>query len=273
MQENGFLSAYQVFFIVLVVLVIVFTILRVMAVKQYRLTRTGDAEESTLASLGDMLSNTHMSLFDVTYLVIFILTQSLGLSYLHLLMGSGNLSLPLLVIAVLLLLVFVVFLGFTVRGRAYRRTEMILKDHQTLGHEDWIIRKHVAELVYEREGDDHSRAEVARTTLENLKRKENRTGDAVRQIMLNPEQLKDIGRMKTPPSRWKSYRGSLLVLVVFAVILLYFVSGFISGLMSQYDLFMNGLPIVLLLMLVQTICLGLETRKAERERRKVLFGL
>ena len=258
MQSSGFLSSFQMLFIVLVILLIVITILRLMAVKQYRLKRKGDAEESILASLGDMLSNTRMSLFDVIHIGIFILTQSLGLSYLGLLVGHSNLQLPLLVVAVVLILVYGGFLFRTVRGKAYRRTERILDDHQSLGHEDLVIRKHLAELLRESEGDDFTRGEVARATLENLKGKENRTGDAVRQIMENPEQLRDIKPMKIPPRLWKSLRGSLLILVVFAVFLLYFAYSYISGSMSYYDVFMNGLALFFVMMLLLILCLCVE---------------
>jgi len=261
------------FFVALVILLIGITILRLIAVKQYRLNRKGDAEESILASLGDMLSNTRMSLFDVIHIGIFILTQSLGLSYLGLLVGRSNLQLPLLVVMVVLILVSGVFLFHTVRGKAYRRTEMILNDHQTLGHEDWVIRKHLAELIHECDGDDFARVEIVRVTLENLRGKENKTGDAVRQIMKNPEQLREIKRMKKPPSLWKSLRCSLLVLVVFVIYLLYFAYSFISGAMSQFDLYMNALPVSLLLILILSLCLCVETPKAQAANRKARLGI
>ena len=260
-------------FIVLVILTIVFTILRLLAVKQYRLKRKGDAEDSMLASLGDMISNTRISVFDVIFFMIYIPVISLGLSNLGLLVGNENLQLPLLVVAVGLILVFEVFLFHTVHGKAYRRTEKILDDHQTLGFEDWVIRKHLAELIRESEGDDFTHAEVARNTLENLKGKENRTGDAVRQIMENPEQLRDSEPMKIPPSLWKSLRGSLLILVLFAIVLVYFVYSYLSGVMPYYDFFMNGLALFLVMMLVLVLCLCVETPNARKANRKARLGI
>lgn len=227
MQASGFQSAIQMFFVALVILLIGFAILRWMAVKQYRLKRKGEAEDSILASLGDMISNTRMPLFDNIFLGIFIIAQSITYSYLILLVGYENLLPPVLIFAIVLILVSVVFLFYTVRGKAYRRTEQILTDHQGIGHEDLIIRKHLAELLRESESDNFARVEVSKAILENLMEKENKTGDAVRHIMENPEQLRDIEHMKTLPSIWRSFRCSLLVLIVFTVILLYFVYRFL----------------------------------------------
>lgn len=273
MQASEFLASYQLFVIALVMVLIVLTIIRLLAVKQYRLKRAGDAEESILASLGEKVSNTRWSFFDVVYLIIYILAISQGLATLGLLVGYEILQIPLMVFAAGLVVVSVWFLQFTVRGKAYRRTERILDDHQTLGHEDWIIRKHLAELVHESEGENIARAEVAKATLENLKNKENTTGDAVRQILLNPDQLRDIDRMKSPPSLWKSLRFSILILIVFAVILLYFVYNYFSGMLSQIDLIMNVLPVTMLSILVLSLCLCVESTNARSRRKKVLFGV
>ena len=103
--------------------------------------------------------------------------------------------------------------------------------------------------------------------------KENKTGDAVRQIMENPEQLRDIERMKALPSIWRSYRWSFLVHIVFTVILLYFVYRFLSGELSQFDIFINVIPFVFLFTFVLIITLILEVNNAQKERRKVLFGI
>jgi len=260
MQTGGFVSAIQMLFVALVVLLIGFVILRWMAVKQYRLKRKGEAEDSMLVSLGDMISNTRMSIFDIIFLGIFIIAQSITYSYL-------------LIFAILLILVYVVFLFYTIRGKVYRRTEQILNDHQRIGHEDIIIRKHLAELLRESEGDNFTQVEVAKSTLENLMEKENKTGDAVRQIMENPEQLRDIERMKTLPSIWKSFRFSLLILTVFTVVLLYFVYHFLCGALSQLDMLTNVFPFVLLFTFVLIITLYLEVNNAQKVRRKVLFGL
>ncbi|MHA1662081.1 MAG: hypothetical protein ACTSVR_02350 [Candidatus Thorarchaeota archaeon] len=273
MQTGGFVSAIQMLFVALVVLLIGFVILRWMAVKQYRLKRKGEAEDSMLVSLGDMISNTRMSIFDIIFLGIFIIAQSITYSYLILLVGYENLLPALLIFAILLILVYVVFLFYTIRGKVYRRTEQILNDHQRIGHEDLIIRKHLAELLRESEGDNFTQVEVAKSTLENLMDKENKTGDAVRQIMENPEQLRDIERMKTLPSIWKSFRFSLLILTVFTVVLLYFVYHFLCGALSQLDMLTNVFPFVLLFTFVLIITLYLEVNNAQKVRRKVLFGL
>ena len=260
-------------FIALVILTIVFTILRLLAVKQYRLKRKGEAEDSMLASLGDMISNTRMSVFDIIYLGLLIVTQSFVFSTLGLLVRNRDLQLPLLVVAVGLTLVFGGFLFLTVKGKAHRRTERILDDHQTLGCEDWVIRKHLAELLRESECDNFTRAEIARATLENLKGKENKTGDAVRQIMENPEQLRDIEPMKIPPSLWRSLRGSLLILIVFAIALAYFVYSYLSGAMPYYDFFMNGLALFFVMMLILVLCLCVETPNARKANRKARLGI
>jgi hypothetical protein len=272
-QANEFLSIYAIVIVVLLLVLFGLTILRLMAVKQYHLKRTGEVEESMLASLGDKVSNTRWSLFDYVYLAIYILAISQGGSYLSLVLGYEILLIPSLVLAVVLLLVSVWFLQFTVRGKAYRRTEMILDDHQTLGQEDWVIRKHLEELIHEREGDNSSRAEIARATLENLKRKENRTGDTVRQILENPEQLRDIEPMMIHPSLLRFLRGSLLIFIVIVGFLLYFVLSYLSGLMSYMDLFMNALPISLLLILVLSLCLCVETPRARSASRKARLGI
>ncbi len=273
MQSNGVLSSLQLLTIVLVILLIAITILRQLAVRQYRLKRKGEAEESMLASLGDMLSNTRMSLFDVIHIGIFIVTQALGYSYLSLVVGYENLQLPLLVIAVVLIVVYGWFLFRTVRGRAYRKTERILDDHQSLGLEDLVIQKHLAELLRESEGDDFTQVEVARVTLENLKGKENRTGDAVRQIMENPEQLRDIQPMKTSPRLWKSLRGSLLILVVFAVFLLYSAYNYLSGSMLYLELITNGLVLFFVMTLLLALCLCVEAPQARAANRKARLGI
>jgi len=244
-----------------------------MAVRQYRLKRAGNVEESMLASLGDKVSNTRWSLFDVVYLTIYLAAISQGGSYLSLVLGYEILLIPSLVLSVVLILASVWFLQFTVRGKAYRRTEMILDDHQTLGHEDWVIRKHLAELIYESEGENSSRAETARVTLENLKRKENRTGDTVRQILENPEQLRDIEPMKVHPSLLRFLRGSLLIFIVFIGVLLYFVFSYLSGTMSYIDLFMNALPVSLLLILFLSLCLCVEAPRSRSASRKARLGI
>jgi hypothetical protein len=272
-QEEGILCSYQLFFIALVILTIVFTILRLLAVKQYRLKRKGDAADSMLVSLGDIISNTRMSVFDIIYIGIFIIAQSATYSYLTLLVGYGNLLLPVLIFAIVFILVSVVFLFCTVRGKAYRRTERILDDHQTLGHEDWVIQKHLAKLLHESEGDNFSRAEIAKATLKSLKGKENRTGDTVRLILENPEQLRDIEPMKIPPSLWKSLRCSLLILIIFAIVLVYFVYSYISGSMPYYDFFMNGLALFLMMSLVLACCLCVETPKARKANREARLGI
>ena len=272
-QTSGNLSSYQLFTIALVILTVVFAILRLVAVKQYRLKRKGEAEDSMLASLGELVSNTRMSVFDIIFFIIYIPAISFGLSTLGLLVGYGNLQLPLLLVAGGLLLFVGVFPFLTVRGKAYRRTERVLDDHQTLGFEDWVIRKHLAELLRESEGDDFTRAEVARTTLENLKKKENRTGDAVRQILENPERLKDIEPMKVPPSLWKSLRGSLLILVFSVFILMYFVISYLSGSIPYYDFFMNGIALFLVMTLVLALCFCVEAPKARKANRKARLGI
>jgi hypothetical protein len=258
---------------ILVTLLVLVAILRLLAVRQYRLKRKGEAEDSMLASLGNSISNTRISLFDVILLGIFIVTQSFGYGNLSLLVNTRDLILPLSVVAVGLFLVYGVFLFGTVRGRAYRRTEMILDDHQTLGLEDWVIQKYLAELIHQSEGDDFTRAEVARATLENLKKKENRTGDAVRRIMENPEQLKNIEPMEDSPSLWKSLRGSLLILVFSVFILMYFVINYVSGAMPHYDFFMNGIVVFLGMTLVLALCLGIEAPKARKANRKARLGI
>ena len=258
---------------VLVILLVLITILRLLAVKQYRLKRKGEAEDSILTSLGDMISNTRISIFDVIFLGIFIVTQSLGYSFLVLVVGYEYLIPPFSVFAVILTLVIGVFLFLTVRGKAYRRTERILDDHQTLGLEDLVIRKHLAELLRESESDDYTRVEIARVTLENLKGKENKTGDAVRLIMENPEQLRNIEPMKIPPRLWRSLRGSLFILVMSVFILLYFVYSYLSGAMPYYDFFMNGLALFLVLSLVLALCLCVETPKARKANRKARLGV
>ena len=260
------------FFIVLVIILLGITILRLMAVRQYRLTRTGEAEDSALASLGNTLSNTRMSFFEVIYLSIFILVISQGFSLLGMLVDRAILQLPMMVLFIGLVLGSGGFLFLTVRGKAYRRTEQVLDDHQTTGFEDWVIRKHLAELVHESEDDDLTRAEVARATLEKLMGKENRTGDATRQIMENPEQLRDIEQMKLP-GLWRFLRGSLLMFAVFVVVVLYFVVSYFSGAMSYIDLFMNALPVALVLILVLSLCLCAEAPKARKASRKARLGI
>ena len=273
MQANDFLFSNLIVFMALVTLLVLVAILRVLAVKQYRLKRKGEAEDSMLAALGDSISNTRISLFDGFLLGVFIVTQSLGYGVLSLLVDSRDLMLPLLVVALVMILGIGVFLFGTVRGKAYRRTEMVLDDHQTLGHEDWVVRKHLGLLIHESEGDDFTRAEIARATLENLKGKENKTGDAVRLILENPEQLRDIELMKTPQSLWRSLRGSLTILIVFVGFLLYIAISYLSGAISQIDLFMNALIISMLLTLALSCCLCIEAPRARKTSRKARLGI
>jgi hypothetical protein len=189
------------------------------------------------------------------------------------LVDRAILQLPMMVLFVGLLLSFEWVLFLTVRGKAYRRTEQVLDDHQTTGFEDWVIRKHLASLVHESEGDNLGRAEVARATLESLIRKENKTGDAARQIMENPEQLRDIEPMKKQSGLWRSLRVSLFLLVVFVVVVVYFVYNYVSGAISYIDLFMNALPVGLMLFLILTLCLCAEAPKARKESRKARLGI
>ena len=273
MQTSEFLLGYGIVIGIQIILLVGFTILRWMAVKQYRLVRAGERGESTLSSLGDRVSNTRMHLFDSICLIIFILGVSQGLTYLNIAIGFDVFLIPLTILSVGLLLVFIVFLKFTIRGQAYQRTERILADHQTLGHEDWIIRKHLAELVHQSEDDDNYQAEIAKATLEKLKQQQNRTGDAVRQILENPDQLRDIERMKKLPSTWRSFRFSLLILVGLVALALYFGIGFMEGFIPYYDLYLKALTFILLSTLVFVSCLCVESSKARSNRRKTLFGV
>lgn len=273
MQANDFLFSSLTIFMVLVTLLVLVAILRLFAVRQYHLLRKGEAEDSILTSLGDMISNTRISIFDIIFLGIYIAAQSLGYSLLVQAVGYEYLIPLFSEFAAILFLVIGVFLFLTVKGKAYRRTERILDDHQTLGFEEWVIRKHLAELLRESEGDDFTRAEIASATLENLKGKENKTGDAVRLILENPEQLRDIEPMKTPPSLWRFLRGSLIILVIFVGVLLYFAISYLSDAVSQVDLFINALPISMLLILALSCCLCIEAPGARKANRKARLGI
>ncbi len=273
MQASEFLFLYYIVIAIIALLFIGFTILRWMAVKQYRLVRAGEAGESTLSALGDKVSNSRWYIFDSLYIIIFILVISQVLPNLGMLVGFDVLQLPVLVLALGLLLGSILFLQFTIRGQAYRRTEQIIADHQTIGHEDLIIRKHLAELIHESEGDDDKQAAIARATLENLQYKENRTGDAVRQILENPDQLREMPRMKKPPSLWKSFRVSLLILSIAVLVVVYLSIAYLSGALLQYEFFTNLLTIFFLGPLTLVACLCVESNRARTERKRVLFGV
>lgn len=271
MQSNTLFSLNLMYFLLLLCIVIFTTILRQLALKQYRIERGLRTEETTLGSLGDSLSNKPSALFYSFYFLMIILTFEVGINYLKDLEILEIILVPGLVMSFVAAIIYGLYLTMTIRGKAVLRTQRIEIDYKILGNEDLIIQKHLTDLLHESEGDNYTKAEVALRVIDNLKQKESKIGDAVRDMMTNPERFQRMEGTKPVSERW-SVLGMIFIVLSIAT-LAFSVWGVITGYLSEYDVIMKIIPTILVLMVAFVCCLCIERPTIAERKRKERFGI
>ena len=273
MQHQNLLSISLVYFLLSLGVGILILLIRTMAIERYQLERRGYAERSALGSLGDNFSNTPSVLFNVVLYAIFFLTVNFFLEYLRRQSFYEQVEVPVFISMAGLALLILVYLIVPVRGKVNRRASSIETEYQTLGYEELIIRKQLADLVRESEGQDYAKAEIARRVIEKLSEKENKTGDAVRRIMTNPESLRKMDGTKPVPKPWTYLKVTYILGFAFAATLTVGTLGKLSGYFSMYDIVVKILPISFVLLIGFTCCLCVESASASEKRRKLRYGI
>ena len=273
MQYQHLLSISLVYFLLSLGVSILILLVKEIAVKRYQLERRGYAERSALGSLGDNLSNTPSVLFRVVLYATFFLTINFFLEYLRRQPFYEQIAIPVFISMAALALLILLYLIVPISGRINRRINSIETEYQTLGYEELIIRKQLADLLRESEGQDYSKVEIARQVIEKLSKKENRTGDAVRRIMTNPESLRDMDGTKPVPRPWTYLRVTYVLGFAFAATLIVGTLGKLVGYFSMYDIVIKVLPLSFVLLLGFTLCLCVESTSASEKRRRMRFGI
>ena len=273
MQYQDILSISLVYFLLSLGVSILIIIIREIAIKRYQLERRGYTEKSLLGSLGDNLSNTPSVLFKVVLYATFFLTTNFFLEYLQRQSFYEQIAIPVFISIAGLALLVLLYLIIPIRGKVNRRIGSIETEYQTLGYEDLIIQKQLADLVRDSEGQDYTKAEIAKQVIEKLSEKENKTGDAVRRIMTNPESLRKMDGTKLVPKPWTYLRVTYIFGFAIAATLIVGTLGTLSGYFSMYDIVIKILPLSFVLMIGFTLCLCVESTSASEKRRRQRYGI
>ncbi|MFW9863588.1 MAG: hypothetical protein ACFFET_14950 [Candidatus Thorarchaeota archaeon] len=268
MQFDPYLMYFQ-FGLPLLIIGILLTALRVVAVKRYHAERLTTGETTALGKLGKNLANTPFPSFNIFMAV----TLSLGIVYVLLSifrqLGFEDMVLPLGVTALGLTIVMSLFYTVTVRGRATWWFGKIIRDHQHYNHQEWVIQKRLVELMTEKEGSDNFRAEVARQVFEKLMVQEDITGDAVRKIMASPEGPIDRFEDKTIPNPLWDFKYSLLLMAFCYAAILFISWCFGVGIISDLAIYSDVIMILIGLTLLSVCGVFIEGHIASRKRLRL----
>lgn len=268
MQFDPYLMYFQ-FGLPLLIIGILLTALRVVAVKRYHAERLTAGETTALGKLGKNLANTPFPSFNIFMAV----TLSLGIVYVLLSifrqLGFEDMVLPLGVTALGLTIVMSLFYTVTVRGRATWWFGKIIRDHQHYNHQEWVIQKRLVELMTEKEGSDNFRAEVARQVFEKLMVQEDITGDAVRKIMASPEGPIDRFEDKTIPNPLWDFKYSLLLMAFCYAAILFISWCFGVGIISDLAIYSDVIMILIGLTLLSVCGVFIEGHIASRKRLRL----
>ncbi|TFG27844.1 hypothetical protein EU527_18090 [Candidatus Thorarchaeota archaeon] len=273
MQFQGYLSWSLVYFLLSLSFIILILVIRGMAIKRYHLERRGYAEKSFLGTLGDNLSNTPSVLFNAVLFATAFLMVNFFLEFLRRQIFYEEVEVPVIMSIVGIALIILLYFRMSTRGRVYRQVESIEREYQTLGYEELVIQKQLADLVHDIESEDYTRAEISRQVIDNLSKKENKTGDAVRRMMTNPEKLRDMQGTKPVPSQWRYLRVTYIVAITFAATLVVGTWGRLFDYFSLYDIIMKILPLAFILLIAFTLCFYIESTSATEKRRKARYGI
>jgi hypothetical protein len=272
-QSKGFLSLTLVYFLLSLSVTVLIIVIREIAIRQYHLERRGYTEESILGKLGDNLSNTPSVLFSSVLIAAAFLTANIFLEYLQDQIFYDVIQIPFFILLGVLIIITILFFAFTVRGRVYLRTGSIEREFQTLGYEDLIIQKQLTDLIHESERGDYKKSEIAKQVIENLSNRENKTGDAVRRIMMNPARLRDMEGTRPVPNQGRYLRFTYILAFALAITLIIGTWGRLSGYFSVYDLIMKIMPLLFILLMAFALCFCIEGTSAIEKRRKQRYGI
>jgi hypothetical protein len=272
-QQSSIPTVYLLIFLLFLSAAVFITVLRFAAIKRYQAERKNIDSKSALGSLGDRLSNTPFPLYNGLHPVLYILAFSSGMLLLENQLSYENIQLLEIIVLLVILFVMVAYFFFTVGGRARWRVGRIEADYQAFENEAWVLQIRLAELVHDTQDSSTSRAEVAQRVIDSLMTKENKTGDAVRQIMSTPEQLQDVQQYRTIPSPWRYIKFSLFLFGAVAITVIISALGVSIGGPSGYDIAMWTIPLTLVLLAALVCCLCLEGISAEEKRRKFQYRL
>lgn len=261
------------YFLLSLGVIVLIIVIRVVAITRYCLERRGYAQKSVLGSLGDSLSNTPSVLFSAVLFATSVLSVNLFLVYLQRQTFYDELQVPIVSSILGIGLIILLHLILSVRGRVSRRTESIERDYQILGYEDLVLQKQLADLLHESESGDNTKSEVANRVLENLSKKENKTGDAVRRIMRSPEKIREIQGTKQVPRTWRYLRFTYIVAFAFVTTLVLGTLGRLFGYFTIYDIIMRILPLAFILMIAFVLCLCIEGTSSTEKRRRAQYGI
>ncbi len=266
-SEHSLILNLQIFWLFLSIGILI-TILRIAATRRYRAERTSGNGYSNLGRFGKDVVNTPFQSFNILHSVTISLSLVYGLEYFRLFFGFETAIFPMTLLALGTTLALILYCMGTVRGRAQWRTGRIVRDHQQLGHQDWVIQKRLAELAGEIEKSEKTRVEVAQHTLDKLVAREDMTGDAVRRIIEDPELLAEGFEERKIPSPIWQFKFSLLLISLIYITLVISVWGLVSGFLtfqvfSSVFLYLIGFTFALI------CCVSVEGASASKQRRKL----
>jgi hypothetical protein len=222
--------------LIFAVLGVALTLLRVVALSRYRAEREAGVF-SSLGSLGNQLANTPFLLYNVLFSVSIALSVVFGLEAVRNIVGTSVLLIPLALASLGLLVAFVAFNIMTTRGRVTWRKGRVVREHQRLGHQDWILERHLSRLLKEKESSDPKQREVADRVLTELKTQEDKTGDSVRRLLDERTEMADSHPERRIPSLLWEFKFTLTVILLACATSVVMLSGISIGPWTAVDLF------------------------------------
>jgi hypothetical protein len=278
-QSHVFLVTMQLLFILFLSALLTLSAIYLAAVKRYQAERKGIGSGSILGALGDRLSNTMVGWFWIPYSVLIVMIVLTGVFLFEGQLTFGTQTLVMIAVLGGILLVEVALLTLTVNGRSRWRLSKIAAEYHAFGNENWVLQIRLAELTRDVEQPKSFRSNVARSTLERLMARENLMGDAVRQIMSDPEQLQNAADSSTIPGLWRYFRFSILLSIPFAIAMAVFSLGVLSWPSVYFDLSIQILPLALVLnvalfcsFLYEATTVNEKRRKAHLARQDVFYS-
>ncbi|MFX0054873.1 MAG: hypothetical protein ACFFAX_11865 [Promethearchaeota archaeon] len=271
MQFNPII-AYLQFGLPLLSIGILLTVLWIVAMRRYQAERLAADQTTSLGNLGKKIANTPFLTFKIAWLV----TLSVGVIFVFMAflmpffeqLGYENIILPSAVFALGLIVIYGLFYGATVRGRAILWRGRIISNYVEYGHQEWVIQKRLAELVREKESSDRFRSAVAQKTLESLMVRKDMTGDAVRRIMIDPAGPIDRYEDRTIPSSLWQFKFSLSLMSFSYVGVLVVTWASLVGIISDFSVTSSAVLYLIGLVFVSICCFLMEGYMASRKRKR-----
>jgi hypothetical protein len=270
-QTGSASIVYLETFLLFLVLSVALTLLRIAAVSHYRAERwTG--RFSALGSLGDRLSNTPFLGYNLLFSVTIALSVVFGLEMLRGFLGMSALLLPLALASLGLFVALVAFSKLTIRGRVMLRTGKVVREHQRLGHQDWILERHLSLLMKEKESPSLREREVADRVLAALKEQEDRTGDSVRRLLEERTEIVDSHPERAIPSILWEFKFTMAFIILACITLVLMFSGVSIGSWTAVDLFTALGPLFIAFLPVTWCVFCIEASLASDRDRRLWFA-